>query len=342
MATYYAQRASAGLLFTEGSNTSILARGWYNAPDAFTEQDIKAWRIVTDAVHERGGRIFCQLYHSGRASHSSFRDGFEEYEAERKVSIAPSAIKKPSSTGKQSFTMRKGEVDIETPREMTAEEVESIPGEFRDAARVAKQAGFDGVELHCANGFLLDQFLQSCTNERIDMYGGSFENRFRLIEKVVKEVLTVFESHQISVRLSPNAAYNGMGSKDFRESFTYYARKLNELEVGFLHLVIGLEFGTHGHGEPMKLEEFRRVFDGVIIANLGYSAETAEREISDGGADMVSFGRLYLSNPDLVERFAKGAKLNEDAPHEVYYSSVEKEWGAEGLLTFKTMAEQNV
>ena len=340
MAEYYAQRASAGLIFTEGTHTSVVARGWYNAPDIFTSDDADAWKVVTDRVRGAGGRIFCQLWHTGRASHSSFRDGVDGYEGDMKLAIAPSAIKRASHSGKQGSTPRKGQVDIETPREMTLEEIEAIPGEYRNAAQVAKNAGFHGVEIHCANGYLMDEFLQSCSNKRTDKYGGSMENRFRIVENVIKAVLTVWEPHQVSIRLSPNGVFNGMGSDDYREAFLYYAKRISEFKLGFLHIMIGLGFGFHKKGEPMVLSEFRNVYPGAIIGNIDYNAKSAEKEIADGNADMIAFGRPYISNPDLVERFAAGAELNEEAPKEIYYSSVEKDWGAEGYTTFKAMGEQ--
>nr|AYM26622.1 NADH oxidase [Gracilariopsis lemaneiformis] len=338
MAEYYAQRASAGLIITEGTHISVLGRGWFQAPDIFTEEDAKAWKLVADRVHSHDGKIFCQLWHTGRASHSSFREGVPGYEGDMKLSVAPSAIKRGSHSGKQGFTKLPGQVDIETPRALTTEEVDALPEEYRNAAQQAKDAGFDGVEIHSANGYLLDEFLQSCSNKRTDKYGGSMENRFRLLDDVIRAVLTVFEPHQVGVRFSPNGVFNGMGSDDYRESFLYYAQRVAEYKLGYLHIMIGLGFGFHNKGEPMTMAEFRKVYPGTLMANVGYDAKSAEEEIASGNTDMVSFGRPFISNPDFVERLASGAKLNDPAPQSVYYSSVENAMAADGYTDFPTMS----
>eukprot|EP00737_Agarophyton_chilense_P002405 gb/GEZJ01002735.1/.p1 GENE.gb/GEZJ01002735.1/~~gb/GEZJ01002735.1/.p1 ORF type:complete len:384 (-),score=55.69 gb/GEZJ01002735.1/:294-1445(-) len=336
MAEYYAQRASAGLIITEGVHTSVVARGWFQAADIFTAEHAQAWKIVTDRVHQRDGKIFCQLWHTGRASHSSFRDGVSGYEGDMKLPAAPSAIKRGSRSGKQGFTNLPGQVDIEVPRALTLEEVQALPEEYRNAAQCAKDAGFDGVEIHGANGYLLDEFLQSVSNKRTDKYGGSFENRFRVVDEILRKVLTVFEPHQVGIRISPNGVFNGMGSDDYRESFLYYAQRLAEYKLGYLHVMIGLGFGFHEKGEPMTMAEFRKVYDGVLIANVGYDAKSAEEEIAAGHSDMVSFGRPYISNPDFVERIMTGAELNEPAPQSVYYSSVENVLTSTGYTDYAT------
>lgn len=329
IAEYYSQRASAGLLITEGAPTSILGRGWYHTPEVFTPEHAKGWRIVTEKVHQNNGLIFCQLWHAGRYSHSSFREGEPGYEGEKAISVAPSPIKRASHDGKQTHTP-KGQVDVETPREMTIEEIHALPEEFRNAAQTAKDGGFDGVEVHCAAGFLLDTFLQSCTNKRTDDYGGSFENRFRIVDEVLKAMFTVYEPSRIGVKISPNGNYNDMGSDDFRESFLYFAKRLAEYGLGYLHISIGLGFGFHGKGDAMTLAEFREVYPGVIIGNCDYDAETAERTIADGHADLISFGRPFLSNPDLAEKFASGTKLNPVLHHKYWYTSAEQPWTKEG------------
>ena len=216
MAEYYTQRASSGFIITEGTHISVMARGWFEAPDIFSSGDAKAWKQVTDSVHEAGGKVFVQLWHPGRASHSSFRDGIPGYEGDMKLAVAPSALKRPSKSGKQSYIANDVEGDIETPRALTLEEVKKLPEEYKNAAQVAKDAGFDGVEIHSANGYLLDEFLQSCSNIRTDEYGGSPENRFRLIAEIIEAILTVWSSDKVGIRLSPNGSFNGMGSDDFR------------------------------------------------------------------------------------------------------------------------------
>lgn len=327
---YYAARATAGLIITEGTHTSVMGRGWFHTPEVFTEAHAKGWKLVTDKVHNAGGKIFCQLWHAGRASHSAFRDGEPGYEGEKARSLAPSAIKRASDSGKQMYTSRRGEVDVEEPRAMTVAEIEGLPDEFLQAAKTAKDGGFDGIEVHCANGFLLDTFLQSCSNKRDDKYGGSFENRFRIVDAVLHAVTAVFEPSQVGVRIAPNGAYNGMGSKDFRESFLYYANRFNEYGLAYMHIMSGLSFGFHDLGKAMELSEFRKVFSGPIIANVGYDAETAEKEIANGNADFISFGRPFLNNPDLVSRFQEGRELRPVLNFKYWYSSVDNVLTTEG------------
>lgn len=340
MAAYYAQRAGAGLIITEGTHTSIEGRGWFEAPEIFTREHAVAWKEVTDCVHEVGGLIFCQLWHSGRASHSSFRKGIPGFEGDRALSVAPSAIARKSHSGKQKYTPGGEDVDVETPRALTLEEVQELPIEFRNAAQMAKDAGFDGVEIHGANGYLLDEFLQSCSNERTDEYGGSFENRFRIVGEILEAIFTVFEPSRVGIRISPNGSYNGMGSPENREAFLYYAKRLAEYKLGYLHVMIGLGYGFHGFGEPMVMKELRQVYPGIMIANVGYTAESAEEEIADGNADLVSFGRPYISNPDLVERFRQDAELTLPKDPSTFSSSINNKPEALGYTDYLTMEEQ--
>lgn len=339
MAKYYSQRASAGLIITEGTHTSLVARGWFEAGEIYTDDHVEGWKITTNAVHAENGRIFCQLWHTGRASHSSFRKDLPEFPGDMALSVAPSPVIRTSHTGKQRYTAVKGEVDIETPRELTLDEIKALPEEYRNAAQKAKDAGFDGVEIHGANGYLLDEFLQSCSNFRKDEYGGSLENRFRIVDEVLTAVLTVFDSSRVGLRLSPNGVFNGMGSDDFREAFLYYAKRLSEYNLGYLHIMIGLGFGFHQKGEPMTMKEFRDVYPGVLMANVGYDAESAEKEISEGVTDLVSFGRPYIANPDLVERFASGADLAQPKGQDTWYSSADYRPGALGYTDYPTADE---
>lgn len=337
MAEYYAQRASAGIIVTEGVQTSLQARGWFQASDIYKPEHAKGWKLVTDAVHAKGGRIFCQLWHTGRTSHSNFREGMEGIEDPR--SVAPSPLKRASASGNQYYTNAPGAVDIETPRELTTEEVKALKGEFENAARMAMEAGFDGVELHCANGYLLDEFLQSCSNKRTDEYGGSMEARFKVVEEVLEGLIGVFGGEGVGVRLSPNGVFNGMGSDDYRESFLYYAKRLGEMGIGYLHVMIGLGFGFHEKGEPMTMKEFREVFSGVLVANVGYDADSGEKEIADGNADMIAYGRPYISTPDLVERLEKGVEWNPEASKETYYSSADNVMTTEGYTDYPSVVE---
>lgn len=328
MSRYYASRASAGLLITEGVQTSLQARGWYMAPDLYTSVHAAGWRIVVDAVHARNGRIFCQLWHSGRAGHSSFRDGLSQFPDPR--AVAPSPIMRKSESGLQRCANRKGLVSIETPRMMHTHEVEMLREEVKNAAFWAKHAGFDGVELHCANGYLFDTFLQSCSNQRTDKYGGSMENRFRVVDEVLHGLFEVWDKECVGVRISPNGTFNGMGSVDYRESFLYYARRLSDIGIGYLHVMSGLGFGFHQHGTPMTMNEFRNVFKGRLIANVGYDADAAEKEISDGNADIVAFGRPFLGNPDLVHRIRNGQQLAPPPQAHLWYTEMGADHGERG------------
>lgn len=318
MTRYYVQRASAGLVITEGTHTSEMAVGWNESPGIYTDAMKEGWRKVVDAVHEAGGTIFLQLWHCGRSSHSSFLGG--------RLAIAPSAI----AIDEEYIHTPNGKQAHEVPRALETGEMAGIAAEYRDAARAALEAGFDGVEVHSANGYLLDTFLQSKTNQRTDAYGGSIEGRYRLLDEVVSAVCEVCPSNRVGVRLSPNGSYNDMGSPDFREQFTFTAEQLDRFGLAYLHVLDGLAFGFHELGEPMTLAEFRKVFNGPLIGNCGYTQETAEQAIAAGDADMISFGRPYISNPDLVRRFAEGLELNPDSDVSTWYTPA----GAEGYTDF--------
>jgi N-ethylmaleimide reductase len=218
------------------------------------------------------------------------------------------------------------------PRALDTSEIPRIVADYRRAAERAREAGFDGVEIHAANGYLIDEFLQSKTNHRTDAYGGSIENRYRFLKEVVEGVTSVWPAGQVGVHLAPNGTYNDMGSPDFREQFTYVAGQLDRFGLAYLHVVDGLAFGFHNLGEPMTLAAFRRVFHGPLIGNCGYTKETAEQAIAQGHADLISFGRPFISNPDLVERFKNGWPLAELAPMSDWYSPT----GAKGYSDFPT------
>lgn len=318
MADYYSQRASAGLIITEATVISQQGIGWLNSPGIYTDEQADAWSQVTDAVHQQGGKIFLQLWHTGRASHSSFQ-------VDQQLPVAPSAVKLNGDyihtpIGKQPY---------ETPRALETDEIPGVVNDYREAAARAKAAGFDGVEIHGANGYLIDEFLQSKTNQRGDRYGGSIENRFQFLKEVTEAVLTVWPANRVGVRLSPNGVFNDMGSPDYRETFLYVAAQLNTYSLAYLHIMDGLAFGFHELGEPMTLAEFRSVFSGALIGNCGYTQATAEAAVQAGHADLIAFGRPYISNPDLVERFANGWELAPDAEMAVWYS-----FDAEGYTTF--------
>ncbi len=309
MAEYYSQRANAGLIISEGVAISEEAIGWNQSPGIYTDQMTEAWKPVVDGVHARNGKIFLQLWHCGRASHSTFR-------ADRSLPVAPSAIKLNGEyihtpTGKQSY---------ETPRALETSEIAHVVEDYRSAGERAKQAGFDGVEIHGANGYLVDEFLQSKTNHRTDQYGGSLDNRFRLLREIVESQVTVWTPSRVAVRLSPNGVFNDMGSPDYRETFLHAARELNAYGLAYLHVCDGLAFGFHQLGVPMALAEFRPLFTGTLMGNCGYDQEAAEAAISRGDADLISFGRPFISNPDLVERFRNSWTLNPPAEMSDWYS----------------------
>src|SRR5258707_167844 len=325
MAEYYSQRSSAGLLITEATTISEEANGWNETPGVYTDEMTEGWKHPTNAVHEKGGVIFLQLWHMGRASHRSFHGG--------KPAVAPSAIK----INEPEIHTPNGKQPYEMPRALETSEIPRVVEDYRRAAERAKQAGFDGVELHAANGYLIDEFLQSKTNHRTDEYGGSVETRYRFLEEVVEAVTSVWPAHRVGVHLSPNSPFNGMGSPDYREQFTYVAGQLGGFGLAYLHVVDGLAFGFHNLGEPMTLAEFRRVFHGPLIGNCGYTGETAEKAIASGDADLISFGRSFISNPDLVERFRNDCPVADPAPMSDWSSP-----GAKGYTDFPAFSQSPI
>jgi 2,4-dienoyl-CoA reductase-like NADH-dependent reductase (Old Yellow Enzyme family) len=318
MAEYYGQRASAGLIIAEATTISEQANGWNQSPGIYTEAMAESWKLVTQTVHTQGGTIFLQLWHCGRASHSSFHNG--------QPAVAPSPIK----INDDYIHTPKGKEPHETPRALATAELPSLVADYRRAAELAQTAGFDGVEVHSANGYLLDSFLQSKTNHREDTYGGTIANRYRLLGEVVTAVTGVWGADRVGVRLSPNGVFNDMGSPDFREQFTFVAQQLDSFGLAYLHVMDGLGFGFHGLGEAMTLAEFRQVFHGPLIGNCGYTQETAEAAIVAGHADMIAFGRPFISNPDLVQRFAQGLPLAPEAEVATWYSPT----GSDGYTDF--------
>jgi len=306
MVEYYTQRASAGLIVSEATVISAQGNGWVDSPGIYNEAQVAGWAKITSALHAHGTPIFLQLWHCGRASHSSFHGG--------QPAVSASAIK----INGDSIHTPAGKQPYETPRALETAEVAAVVEDYRRAAEQAKAAGFDGVEIHAANGYLIHQFLDSKTNHRTDCYGGSVENRFRFLKDIVEAILTVWPASRVAVRLSPNGDFNDMGAPDFRETFTYAAQQLNSFGLAYLHVVDGLAFGFHEQGKPMTLSEFRAVFAGPLMGNCGYTQETAEAAIVAGHADLIAFGRPFLSNPDLVERFTNGWELNPPADLKVW------------------------
>ena len=323
MKQYYTQRKSAGLIITEATVISPQGCGWLNSPGIYSDAQMEAWQPITQALHETETPIFLQLWHCGRASHSSFQEN-------NQLPVSASAIKLNGDyvhtpIGKQPY---------ETPRALETEEIPHVIEDYRLAAERAKKAGFDGVEVHAANGYLIDQFLQSKTNQRTDKYGGSIKNRYRFLQEIIEAVATVFPTNKIGVRLSPNGVFNDLGSPEYRELFIYVAQQLNGYNLAYLHLLDGLGFGFHELGEPMTLSEFRQVFDGLLMGNCGYTKESADETIKSGYADLIAFGRPFISNPDLVERFANNWPLNDPADMKIFYS-----FEPEGYIDFPTYQE---
>ena len=327
MAEYYAQRADTGLIISEASSISEQALGWNRSPGIYTDEHVKGWQKVTKAVHDKNGKIFLQLWHCGRASHTSFHP-------ELGLAVAPSAIK----INEEYIHTPEGKQAHETPRALEIDEIKATIEDYKNAAKLAKEAGFDGIEVHGANGYLIDTFLQSKTNQREDEYGGSIENRSRFLFEVVEAVTEIWDSSRVGVRISPNGAFNDMGSKDFREQFLSVAKELNKYNLAYLHVMDGLGFGFHELGEPMTLSEFKAVYNGLIIGNVGYTKDTAEETIKAGSADMIAFGRPFISNPDLVYRFKNNLKLNADAEISDWYSDI----GEKGYTDFPVYSENLV
>lgn len=318
MAEYYVQRASAGLIIAEATTISEQANGWLESPGVYTDAMQEGWKGVTSAVHAAGGRIFLQLWHMGRASHSDFHGG--------SLPVSASAVKIDGD----GIHTPLGKKPYETPRALETWEIAGVVADYRRAAARARAAGFDGVEIHAANGYLIDQFLQSKTNLRTDDYGGSIEKRARFLRDVVEGVTAEWPANRVGVRISPNGVFNDMGSPNYREQFTHVATLLDRYGLAYLHVVDGLAFGFHSLGEPMTLGEFRRVFSGPLMGNCGYTRESAEQALATGVADLVAFGRPYISNPDLVERFRNGWPLAAPADMAAWYAPT----GAKGYTDF--------
>jgi len=310
-ATYYTQRASAGLIITEGSQVSPQGAGFVRTPGIYSDRQVEGWKEVTDAVHRAGGKIFLQLWHVGRMSHPDFLDG--------KLPVAPSALPVEGE-----IHTPLGKKSIPVPRALGEEEIAAIVTQFRKGAENAKAARFDGVEIHGANGYLLDQFLRDGSNRRTDNYGGSLRNRARFPLAVTEAVTSVWDKRRIGYRISPHFLAHSMADSDPRKTFAYLADELSGREIGYIHLVepVGGRLGAVPPEQQMA-PLIRHRFDGTLILNGGYDARTATAAIEDGAADLVSFGVLFLANPDLPERFRRGAPLNrEDVA--TFYSGEER------------------
>lgn len=291
---YYAQRATAGLIVTEATHISPQAVSLPNTPGIHTDEQIAGWRRVTRAVHERDGRIFLQLWHGGRISHPSLQPDGD-------VPVAPSAVRPAGET-----MTPDGWRPFVTPRALASAEIPGIVEQFRVAALAALSAGFDGVEIHAANGYLIDQFLRDGTNQRSDEYGGSLERRTRLLLEVTSVVAGVWGSHRVGVRLSPVGRFNDMSDSQPQITFEYAVRKLEALRVAYVHVV-----EMDGDGCNFDFRRLRDSTHCLYIANTGYTKKRANQALAQGDADLVSFGALFIANPDLPRRFLLDAPLNQ-------------------------------
>jgi N-ethylmaleimide reductase len=297
-ATYYAQRAGAGLIVSEATQISPQGVGYPGTPGIHSAEQVAGWKLVTAAVHAAGGRIFLQLWHVGRISHPSLQPGGA-------LPVAPSAI----APAGQAWTTHGMEAFV-TPRALETDEIAGIVEDFRRGARLARDAGFDGVELHGANGYLIDQFLRDGTNRRGDRYGGSAQNRARFLIEATQALIGEWGGARVGVRLSPTNPYNDIADSNPAATFSAAAAALERLGIAYLHIV------EPGPGDPVAAGEtpdmgfFRKIWRGALIANKGYDLARANAALRNGAADLVSFATLYLANPDLPERFRRGAPFN--------------------------------
>jgi len=320
---YYKQRASAGLIITEGSQISPRAVGYINTPGIHTPEQVEGWKEVTQAVHEADGKIFLQLWHVGRMSHPDFHNG--------ELPLAPSAL----NPNAQSYTPQ-GFKDTVTPKAMSLEEIKETIQDFKQGAKNAWEAGFDGVEIHSSNGYLLHQFFSSTSNTRTDEYGGSIENRARILFEIIDEIKEVMPENRIGLRLNPSL--HGIFGMELNEdtipTFDYIVKRLNEYNLAYLHLSEPFtDVSNIPYAETQIAKRYRPIYEGTLIINTNFDQEKGNRVIEEGDADLVAYGKPYISNPDLVERFEKGAPLNEWDSDTFYVP------GKKGYLDYPTLQE---
>ncbi len=301
MVEYYGQRASeGGLIVTEATTISITGRGYLGAPGIYTDEQVAGWRRVVDAIHAKGGMVFLQLWHVGRVSHVDMTGG--------ETPIAPSV----AAFEGVAYT-KNGWVPVSPLRALKIEEIPSLIEDFRKGAERAKAAGFDGVELHSGNGYLLDQFLQDGSNQRTDRYGGSVENRARLLLEATQAAISVWGKDRVGVRISPSTRFNGMHDSNPDAIFSYVAEELRKLGIAYLHVIEPRINGSVAVEEglaPVAAVRLKKIFEGNILAAGGFEPDTAEAIIEKGDADFVAFGRYFIANPDLPERIRLGLPLN--------------------------------
>jgi len=298
-ATYYAQRASAGLIVTEATQISPMGKGYINTPGIHSPQQVRAWSRIVESVHKSGGRIFLQLWHVGRISHRSLLPNNAQ-------PVAPSAIRANSQT-----FIATGLAQVSEPVAMTLSGIEETLSDYRAAASNAKEAGFDGVEIHAANGYLIDQFLRSGSNQRRDVYGDSASNRVRFLAEVTEKVLEVWDEKRIGVRISPTGTFNDMRDANPGETFSVAVERLNKFRIGYLHVVESAQDGPQNNeSEWALLRSLRKRWNGFYVVNGGYDGPRGAEAIRSGQADAVAYGRAFLANPDLPKRLQLGSPLN--------------------------------
>jgi len=299
-ATYYAQRASAGLIISEASPISAQGIGYANVPGIYTQPQIQGWKLVTDAVHREGGKIFIQLWHVGRHSHPVLQE-------DEKLPVGPSAVKEAGTV-----TTPLGKLKPIVPHALTLNEITEIVHDYQQAASNAIEAGFDGVEIHGANGYLIDQFLNDGSNIRSDIYGGNIENKARFALQVVDEVVRTIGKERTGIRLSPSGTNFGIRNNQPVETFDYLVDKLNGFSLAYLHLVEPIQSSLEQLPQYLKVvtPHYRKIFKGTLITSAGYNFQSAEKVVATGNANLVAFGKDFISNPDLVARYQQGRSLN--------------------------------
>jgi N-ethylmaleimide reductase len=318
---YYRQRAGAGIIITEATQISPEGKGYLGTPGIHTDGQVAAWKKVTDAVHQAGGKIVIQLWHVGRISHTSLQPNGQS-------PVAPSAV----NAGVKTFTAD-GFEDTSDPRALTLDEMPRLAADYAHAAEMAKKAGFDGVEVHGANGYLLDQFLKTGSNKRADAYGGSVENRARILFEVMDAVTAVWGGDRVGLRLSPFSPANGIDDADPQETFEYVVQGLNKYGLSYLHMVEGATGGSRELDEGESIGALRKLFEGPYMGNNGYTRALALKTVGEGKADLIAFGRPFIANPDLVKRLEEDVALNE-GDQDTWYGG-----GREGYTDYPTLEE---
>jgi N-ethylmaleimide reductase len=319
--TYYKQRAGAGLIVSEGTQIRPDGQGYVSTPGIYSPAQLEGWKKVTGAVHEAGGKIVAQIWHVGRVSHSSLIGGAQP--------VAPSAIAAPNT---KTFTASGEYAPVSAPRALSLDEIQQVVADYGTAAKNAVTAGFDGVEIHGANGYLIDQFLRDGANTRTDAYGGSIANRVRFMNEVVDASIAAIGADRVGIRLSPVTPSNDLSDSNPQPLFDLAVAELAKRNIAFMHMIEGATQGARDIVPGFDFQKLRKAFSGTYIANNGYDGEAAKKAVDSGLADMVAFGRWFISNPDLVERIRKGAPFAEP-DRATFYGG-----GAKGYTDYPVLA----